>query len=59
MQQRNANTNSKCNTNANGNRHPNTNANPNCHSKTYSDAQAPPNSKDPSNASAALKVQGV
>jgi hypothetical protein len=54
MRRRNANTNSKCN--ANRNCHSDTNANTICHGKTYSDAQAAPNSKDPPNASAALKV---
>jgi hypothetical protein len=54
MRRRNTNTNSKCNANRNG--PSDTNANTNCHSKTYSDAQAAPNSKNPPNASAALKV---
>jgi len=55
----NANCNCHPDTNANCNCDPDTNANTNCHSKTYSDTQAAPNSKDPPNASEALKVASV
>ena len=56
MRQRNANSYSNSKRNTNGNCSPDPNANTNYHTKTYSNAQAAPNSQGPPNGSKALKA---